>query len=309
MHRLISGPARTRWRRFSGRVSAVVILLPASLLALIVVPRPVAPVDIPLPHIDWEAWGRHQRSTMELVASARSNGLSYSVRVVGELIVRWGRAEYQRDAEQLRQLRGRLDASVERALEAEGSSSLMALRAVQCESFVNVAVRERGKPPKARESETPSEQSSPPTAWIELGGRLARRSSDSAWVLAATKPELWAACLVRWNALTGLDEHVALAPAPEAIQLLFHLRYRASADAPVEHRVARWMEMIASLEPYDSEYPAAYARGIGFYLLSDYAAAFAEFRRHLQRHPTGPWTLRARNHAQASASALGGAEG
>lgn len=289
------------------------LLLPALLLALLVVPRPVAPSDIPLPRIDWQQWRRERVAMVESARSARASRLSFDVRVVGELVVRWGRAEYEQDTEQLRELRGRLDAAAERALQQAGPAPLKGLRAVQCDAFVAMALgeRERGEDASAPllTDARRAASSRLELAWAELGGRLAREWRGSGWWSAATEAELWAACLVRWSALTGLERHAALGPSPEAMKLLFHLRHRAVAEAPVVERVARWLEMIAGLEPYDAEYPVAYARGIGFYLISDYAAAFAEFRRHLQRYPNGPWTLRARNHAQASAEALSGAGG
>jgi hypothetical protein len=60
------------------------------------------------------------------------------------------------------------------------------------------------------------------------------------------------------------------------------------------------MRKIEELAAVDPSYPADLARGVVLYGLHRYAASTELFRRHLDVHPDGPFTLRAQNYLKAS---------
>jgi hypothetical protein len=60
------------------------------------------------------------------------------------------------------------------------------------------------------------------------------------------------------------------------------------------------LRKIDELALVDPTYPRDLARGVVLYRLRRYGLALESFRRHLDEHPEGPDTLRARNYLRAA---------
>jgi hypothetical protein len=66
-------------------------------------------------------------------------------------------------------------------------------------------------------------------------------------------------------------------------------------------RTRGWMlSKVSEIAAVDPTYPGDLAKGVLHYQLGDRRAAVVDFRAHLNAHPDGPWTLRARNYLVAA---------
>ncbi len=134
-----------------------------------------------------------------------------------------------------------------------------------------------------------------------------------------------------WNTLVGadrikelrltLDENRVLYSfylthphAAEPQRLAYANMRRASAtDAECKRVIAQeqidgelWrVEKIKKLGEIDPTYPTGYALGVAYYRGGRYDLSLDAFRVWLERHPDGPFAIRARNHMKAAVAAFG----
>jgi hypothetical protein len=120
--------------------------------------------------------------------------------------------------------------------------------------------------------------------------------------LVMTEAERATLFRVRWSELTGLREKHPFSPSLNEWRVYFRfmLEHPDVEAATPRRRAERRLEYVAALDKLDPEFPAAFARGVLEYELGHYARAAQAFQAHLERHPTGPWDLRARNHLAAA---------
>jgi hypothetical protein len=151
-----------------------------------------------------------------------------------------------------------------------------------------------------------------------LGGDFLAAVRRSGWCVDATRElvasdaELRVLFKTRWNDLTGLDsEPFSLSLDEDRLRYRFLLRHPLArhderawphSDAAVVNardNRAR-LKLVERLERRDPSYPAELARGVLSFWLSQHERASAHFRRHLELHPDGPYTLRAQNYLKAA---------
>jgi len=60
------------------------------------------------------------------------------------------------------------------------------------------------------------------------------------------------------------------------------------------------LKKLDELAAVDPSFPVHLARGVVLYQLQRYPLAVEAFRRHLERAPDGPFTLRAQNYLRAA---------
>lgn len=266
-------------------IASVGIAVAAAALAL---PRPTTPNVVPLPLPDAARLEAERRADAARVDEAKQRGLSFEVRAVGDALRRFGLATRERHARQAL-IRRDLVAYAERALAREGEKPLLALRALQTQLFTGAA---------RRFAET-QERNADLDA---LGGDFVETALGNGWLVKGTPIDVVAfesLFRARWNDLTGLDAHPAFAVTLDD----FRARYAfllgiESSDGEARGKLQRnHVEKIAARDP---DYPADFARGVLFFRAHAYEASAEAFRRHLARHPDGPWTLRARNHLLAA---------
>ncbi|AKT43136.1 tetratricopeptide repeat protein [Chondromyces crocatus] len=190
---------------------------------------------------------------------------------------------------------------------ARGKDEVLALRAWQLRAFLR-AVRHWETTGEVTEELLSLAGDFPGlmrrSGWVEPEGRRLRIDDVALTVLFKK----------RWNRVVGvqgadfeptLDEERALYQF-----LLRHPAHDASALTPsaplsvravVERRADEYrLKKITELAALDSTYPRELARGVVLYRLGQYEAAIEAFRRHLDAHADGPYTIRARNYLRAS---------
>lgn len=266
-------------------VLSVGIAVAAAALAL---PRATAPNVVPLPLPDAARLEAQRRSDAERASEARQRGLSFDVRAVGDALRRFGLATRERHARQALILRD-LRVYAGRALAREGEKPLLALRALQTELFTNAARR-------FAETNRASDDLD------ALGGDFVETALRNGWLVEGQPIDEVAfesLFRARWNDLTGLESHRAFGTTLDD----FRARYAfllAAGSAVADARGKLQQSHVEKIAARDPDYPADFARGVLFFRAHAYEASAEAFRRHLARHPDGPWTLRARNHLLAA---------
>jgi hypothetical protein len=132
-----------------------------------------------------------------------------------------------------------------------------------------------------------------------------------------------------WNTVVELEHAPGLAPTLDELRALYafylvhphvsetgriaYATARASAHDPqicetiAGHERASiedWrLEKVRRLGQIDPDYPTAYAVGVVQWKRGAYGPSAKAFQEFLTAHPTGPLSLRARNHAMAALAA------
>lgn len=178
-----------------------------------------------------------------------------------------------------------------RAVKEDGTSGLLALRAVQAELFVS-ACREW-----AASGAVSSEMR-------ELGGDFPELAGTSGWLegktLSLTDEDLTLLFRGRWNDLTGLASTPPFAATLDEQKDRYGLLLRHPSGSDSATRLQRQLGYVAGLAAIDREYPAAFARGVLLYRSGAYEGSAVAFRAHLAARPQGPWAVRAGNHLLAA---------
>lgn len=283
------------------RVGAALCLL-IVVCARLSLPLAIEPRDVPLPALDPERHAAGVALEAERCARAKREPLSRDVRSVGEFVRRLGALEAERagpvrDVEALRSAEREYDALqrdatrlCRRLIREQHTESLLALRALQTELFI-AAVASAATQPDA-------------TELTELGGSFSSYLRQLPSGVPTPKQELAAAYRARWTQLVGLSDHPSFAPSLNDVRQNARLQLRWATRLPVPERSALSNKALEQLAAADPDYPVEFARGVAEYQAGAYAEAFEHFSRHGRVHPDGPWSLRARNHAQAAAALM-----
>lgn len=327
----LDGRRRGWTRHLDGWEPGLVAVVLAGSAAILAVPRPVEPAELPLPIADVRALTRARDADLARAREAEQLGLDTDVRELGSAFRAFGAvdADPDHDPSELLAVRKRLVAAVGPAL-AQGDEALLRLRAYQQRSFIR----------EVRRFEATGEVTD---ELRELAGDFVGLLRQNAWIeergverrVAMNETVLSALFKKRWSAVVGLqrspfdltlDEERALLgfllsrpaiaargaeergsptsrpPAPRQAGAP-GARPPAAAMLAVEARRAeeryrlRKIDELAALDP---TYPKHLARGVVFYRLGEYLQAVEAFRSHLDEHPDGPHTLRARNYLRAA---------
>ncbi|MCA9646978.1 MAG: hypothetical protein H6718_09100 [Polyangiaceae bacterium] len=280
-------------RHFEGWQIGAILIGIGVLSGLLAIPRAVAPEQLPLPHISESDLRDDLREHHALAAAARQQGLSFEARTVGEYLRKLGNAEHKSRglpaaglADRLNDLRSSV-AGFRRARGQTADRELSRLRAVQGELFV-LALRGRGPAPDL----------------TELGGAFDNAPGHASWFDAerfvGDDVEALLLFKVRWNHVTQLDDapDFALRPNEWLALVRFLLQHPEGNDVGAQaHSQLATLDALGKRQP---EYPLAFAQGTVFYRQGAYDVAALAFEQHLEAHPSGPWSLRARNHLLAA---------
>jgi hypothetical protein len=265
------------------------------LAAALAAPRATEPDVLPLPIPDRAALRRVKVRTEELAKEARTGGLSYDVRAVGEAIRNCG-AETVEGKGVSQEVLGQVRMAVRRAREKKNERGLVLLLALQTELFIEAthAFEANGNPaPELK----------------ELGGDFLWMAKQNGWLdgrsIVLDDDERAAIFRMRWTELTGLRSEAAFSPTLDEYRAYYAL-YLRQAGAFKRDFGERAFSVVRALEKRDPNYPAAFAKGVLAFRAGSFDEAADAFRTHLARHPDGPWTLRAKNHVlEALARASG----
>lgn len=272
-------------RHLDGWQAALVAVTIVLLAAILVVPRAGARVDLPLPDVDREAQLAELERLDGLAGRAKGHPLPYAVRAVGEQVRRIGAMSKpsvgaQDSIVELRRL-------VRAARTEYGNDPLLVLRAVQTRLFIRAV--DRWLSSRAADREL-----------TELAGNFPEVAQSRGWVddarLTVAREDLESAYLTRWTVLAGLADDSTFAPSLDDLRVYFRLRIGYPEIGSGRENLRELSDDIVSLFKKDSEYPIWLARGVVDYHAHRYEDAAGAFRQHLTLHPSGPWTLRARNY-------------
>ncbi len=305
------------------RVLGLIPVLVAVTALPLMMPRAAGAEAVPLPIVDERVLDSAAARDRELAAAAQRDALPGVVRALGSAIRAFNKSQAE-DAEAavLGKEKDALEAALAPAL-AEGPGKLVALRALQTETFLA----------ELRRFEQTGKESEELAA---VGGGFVRRMRFAGWCdakgrLALTELERRVVFKAAWNSLLALDAHPQLALALDETRALYALFLRlphaaeqmradletaraghpdskTCADLALRERVAveAWrLEKIKKLGTLDPTYPVDYAVGVAEYRRGQYPAATTAFKRWLASHPDGPFTLRARNHLKAAIDLTG----
>jgi len=285
-------PARGWQRHLEGWPLGVWVVGVCALTAMLVVPRDVPPVELPLPRVDRRL--EHRVAELDAQRAARGRaGLPLDVRSVGEAFRRQGRAAFS-EPELVPQLLRPLRRWASEALERHGAERLLELRALQTELLLQALA---------------PHPSDPPREVVELAGGLLPVGLSHGWFApppeGADAAELTALFRVYWGTVLGLSERHPFAPSLNEWRAYYRFLLRRPILPPParDGDLSRKLEYVAAIAQHDQDYPAHLARGIISYQRGAPAEAAMEFTAHLELYPDGPWALRARNH-QAACGAL-----
>ena len=286
-------PARGWRRHLEGWPLGVWVVGVCVLTALLVVPRDVPPVELPLPVVDRRLARSDAELDSERAARARA-GLPVELRSVGEGFRRQGHAAFAQP-ELVPQLLRPLRRWANEALERQGAERLLELRALQTELLLQAFA--------ARPAE-------PPRDVIELAGGMLQPGLSHGWFApppeGADDTELAALFRVYWGRVLGLAGRRPFAPSLNEWRAYYRflLRRPILPGPDRDGDLSRKLEYVAAIAQHDQDYPAHLARGIISYQRGAPAEAAMEFSAHLELHPDGPWALRARNHLAACGALL-----
>lgn len=299
------GGANARGRlgkHFEGWQPGVVAVGIAGLVAALVVPRSVAPNELPMPALHPEDLAAARALDERRADLAEAEPLDVDVRALGSAIRAYGRAddegnESEAVAAKTEVVRAALSAHVD-------VESLLRLRAFQLERFLA----------GLRRWEATGERSDD---FVELGGGFPRMVAQSRWCegtpcrrLLLNEDARRATFKKRWNEIVGTQrEALALSLDEQRALYAFFFQHpvplRGSAEqldgAALLHQKNQFLlRKIDDFASVDGSYPASFARGVVLFRMGRYPLAVEAFRRHLDGHADGPWALRAQNHLRAA---------
>ncbi len=315
--RAAPSPVKGWERHVEGWQAGALAVFLAGTAALLAVPRVVPVWEIPEPNVRPEVLAAGLQvdvARARAVATRAEHGeLDHDVRVLGDAVRAFGRAEAEDDEVALEQAHRRT-VQASRAAIARDPEAVLGLRAFQTRAFVaEVRAFEGSGRASAELAELagPFARSLVAYRWYDAGAR--RIVPDEAALRALYKK--------RWNDVTGLaGPAFALSIDEERALLRFLIAHPALALAKVapdaEPEVVcaravadevatnqRRLDKIRELARLDATFPGALAEGVVLFRLGRFEAAAIAFERHLSAFPDGPWTLRARNYLKAALEA------
>jgi hypothetical protein len=322
--------AATRARRFlrknlEGWQPGLVAVVIAAAVTWLVVPWAAEPEVIPEPRFDHAAVARAAARDRELAKKAAGHTLDTEVRALGDAIRAYGRVDFDEDADRIREARTAVARATARAVAIDFAGTVE-LRAFETEAFLASLGR------FARTGVIDDDL-------LELGGGYVRSlrhnqlgaghdaASDDARLRALLRArrddvetEARVAFKRRWNDLTGVGgqpgQPNVFDPGKDELLAVYALELRrppalgvdvdakdVASEALRGHNAASFRrKRIAAIVEIDPAYPRELALGVVNYQAGDFREAMRDFTVWLERHPDGPWTLRAQNYALAAAA-------
>jgi hypothetical protein len=307
-------------RHLEGWQPAALAIFLAGSTALLAVPRPVDPIDLPEPRIDLRALERAAREDEELAAGADRERLDVDVLELGTAIFAYGEADAAGDDVALGRERRRVLDAAQRAAKV-GAPALLALRAHHLRSFLREI---RGWEQRGEESVKLGQVAGGFTRMVRRNGWVTALGAGERPRLLMDRAVLAASFKKHWNEITGLSgELFALSIDESRVFYRFLLQHpirsqegvtsailqiggrgpQAAASALEAERSLMGqyrLKKLGELAAEDPSFPVHLARGVVLYQLQRYPLAVEAFRRHLEVAPDGPLTLRAQNYLRAA---------
>lgn len=293
-------------------------------VAPLMLPRGTPPDEVPLPSPSERALGDVEAADDARALHAKAERLPGDVLALGSAIRSLHALSVDPSSSESAVLKVRReldDARADVGKRATAVEELLTLRAVQLDGFL-------------REVERFEATGAASPELHELGGLFVERMRDAGWVedrrVLLTPSQRRVAFKLVWNAVVGVEGLAPFEPSLDEQRALYALYlsrphppefqrgaledriHSSKSPAACERAVAderrateMWrVEKIKRLGAIDPSYPTAYALGTAYYLAGRYDLSIEAYRAWLAAHPDGPYTLRARNHLQASVEAF-----
>jgi hypothetical protein len=296
-------------RHLEGWQPGLLAIFVAGVPALLAVPRPVAPLELPEPFLEPRALAEVARQDEALASQAEHDRLDADVRALGSALRSYSLADASDDAAAVAVERRNV-ADAAKLAAKQGDAALAKLRAYHLRSFLR----------ELRRWEATGEES---TELRELGGPFLSRARKNGWthgrrllldeaVRAALFKKRWIElAMVRGPLLDlvnverrALERFLLLHPPEDPGASTNDPRDKTGAQRAPEIAEQYRLKKIDELRALDPAYPADLARGVVFFRLHRFPQAVEALRKHLEDHPDGPYAVRAENYLRA---ALGGA--
>lgn len=295
-------------RHFEGWQPGLLAVFLAGTTAAVVVPRPVASMELPEPTLEPRALERIARADDALARAAaeRRPALDRDVRELGSALRAYGKVDGGDDNTVVMERKRVAEAAARARL--QGNEALLMLRAFEQASFLR----------ELRRWETEGVESD---ELRELVGGFVTTMERSGWApghrLLMDDAVRRAMFKTRWNEL-ALVHGAPFDPSPaeRAAVLRFKLLHPQQGGSSehglgltqrtqrAEHAAAQYrLGKVDELALLDPSYPADLARGVLHFRMHRYLEATRFFRRHLDAHPDGALTLRAQNYLNAALAA------
>lgn len=286
---------------FDGWQLGLMSLCIAGLALALAVPRQAEPAELPVPKIDPVNVADILGDQTERAQRVRETPLPFEVRAVGEALRGFSSASFTLEDDPV-EAGNVLTRAAARALQLHGKEALLDLRAIQTELFLSALKRYEGR----RWSNT----APPGDELMELAGNFVEKAKLNGWVddtgrLVMSVTERIVLFRVRWGALTGLGGMFPFKPSLTEWRIYYRFLLEhpeAPRGASRAARAARQLTYASALGKLDGEFPMELANGILLFEAMHYPEAMRAFQAHLTAHPTGRYTLRARNFWLSSAS-------
>lgn len=294
--RAAAAPADPRSKRgfarwFDGWQPGLLAVFIAAASALVAVPKPVVPVDLPEPIIDARALAAARRADADLADAAERERLDVDVRALGDAYRAYGLADAAGDEAALVRERRRVAEAAARAV-ARAPTEVLRLRAYELRSFLR----------EVRHLEATGEETD---ELRELGGGFSRMLERNGWArdhrVAMDDAALATSFKMRWNEVTTLHGPV-FQPSRDELRAFYRFLLKHPAgDGHLAGASERYrLKKIDELYAIDPSYPKDLARGVLLYRTGKHLLAVEAFRRHLEMSPDGPSALRAQNYLRAA---------
>jgi hypothetical protein len=310
-----------------GRWLALIPVAIAALLFPLMMPRAAVPRDIPLPAIDGAALSRTIDADRARARAARDKRLPTDVLAVGSALRELNTAQAA-DSKKLgidvevARARAKLDMAFAGAHREGVRDDLLELRALQVEEFLTEVSRFEATGQESKEL-------------VAIAGAFIRRVRESGWLegnhVVLDEVQRRVSYKIVWNAIVGVARDPAFLPTKDEERALYTLyiqhphppdsqreglevqQREATTDAACRRAEANrtratelWRaEKIRALGALDGTYPGDYALGVAYFRAGRYESSVDAFEAYVQRHPDGPFALRARNNLKAAIEANG----
>jgi hypothetical protein len=310
-----------------GRWLALVPVAVAALLFPLMMPRATIPRDIPLPAVDGAALSRTVAADRARAQAARDERLPTDVLAVGSALRELNAAQAKDTTKigidvEVARARAKLDLALAGARREGVRDDLLELRALQTEEFLTEVSRFEATGQESKDL-------------VEIAGAFIRRVRESGWLegnhVLLDEVQRRVSYKIVWNAIVGVSKDPDFLPTKDEERALYTLyierphppdsqrqglevqEREATTDAACrraeENRTRAtelWRaEKIRALGALDATYPGEYALGVAYFRAGRYESSVDAFEAYVQRHPDGPFALRARNHLKAAIEAKG----
>lgn len=283
------GRKKRDWRRhLRGWQAGALVVWLAVLGTSLALPRATPAFVVPMPSRSEKEVKRADDLERARAEKARAEGLSHATRSVGEAVRRLGLATLTEPSRVERQQRD-LARDVKKLIASGGVESLLALRALQSELFLEAVHRWLAT------GEVDDELRELGGDFVEGANRW-RRGRDPNAPLALGDAELRLLFRVRWGHLTGTHRVHPFGPSLNEFRHYYGtLLAHPAGETPYEQSAGR-LAVVGALSRIDSSYPASFARGVLLLEQGDFPAAAQELEEFARARGDGPWVLLARNH-------------